>query len=103
MVFRAGIRAGDGLELPVHRIVVGYAVRHTGEQIELMPLPVTVTDEGQSTLVSGAIEEAIRSRIASRLQPVTISSRAIPTLANGTQPRIADVAAGNGWLTIVLD
>ncbi|HVJ68072.1 MAG TPA: hypothetical protein VM510_08825 [Caulifigura sp.] len=103
VTLRASLKAGATVELPIHRITIGYSVVKTGSAIELRPLPVTVVAESNDLVVGTAVEKLIQSQIESRLQPVTISPEAIPALDNGMRPRISDVASENGWLTVVLD
>jgi hypothetical protein len=103
VVLRASIRAGEGIELPIHRITVGYAIRRAGDSFVLEPLPVSVQAEATGTIAADTVESVIKSQIESRLQPVTITADAIPPTANGVRPRISDVTAENGWLTVVFD
>jgi hypothetical protein len=103
VILRVAIRAGEGVELPIHRITVGYSVRRAGDAFQLDPLPVSVIAESTATLVTGAVEQVIQSQIESRLQPVTIFAEAIPPMPNGKRPRVSDVVLENGWLTVVFD
>lgn len=103
ITLRASIRAGGAVELPIHRIAIGYSVRHAGGAIELQPLPVSVVSESSEMIVGSALEKVIQSQIESRLQPVTISPDAIPAMANGLRPRVTDVTSENGWLSVVFD
>ncbi|OAI53909.1 hypothetical protein AYO47_03960 [Planctomyces sp. SCGC AG-212-M04] len=103
IVFRASIRAGDDVELPVHRVTVGYSIRPQGDSFELQPLPVSVEAEVKESMVSSAVEQVIRTQIESRLQPITITADVIPPTANGVRPRVSDVTSENGWLTVAFD
>ena len=102
VVLRASIRAGDSVELPIHRIAIGYSIRRVGDGFELQPLPVSVEAEGSGP-ITDTVEQLIKSRIESRLQPVTLSADAIPPTANGVRPRVNDVTAETGWLTVTFD
>ena len=102
VVLRASIRAGDSVELPIHRITIGYSVRRVGDAFELQPLPVSVAAEASGP-ITDTVEQLIKSRIESRLQQVTITADAIPPTANGVRPRVSDVTAENGWLTVAFD
>jgi hypothetical protein len=103
IVFRASIRAGEEVELPVHRVMVGYSIRPSGDSFELQPLPVSVEAEAGQSVVSTAVEQVIRTQIESRLQPITITADIIPPTASGVRPRVSDVTAENGWLTVAFD
>jgi len=103
VVLRASIRAGDTVDLPVHRVTIGYAIRRLGDSFELQPLPVAVQAEASGTFVAETIEQVIKTQIEARLRPVTISADAIPAMANGRRPRVSDVTSANGWLTVVFD
>ncbi len=103
VTLRASIRAGDLVELPIHRIVIGYSVQASGPAIELQPLPVTVSAETAELIVGAAVEKVIQSQIESRLEPITISPDAIPALENGARPRISEIVSQNGWLMVVFD
>jgi hypothetical protein len=102
VVLRASIRAGDSVELPIHRIMIGYSIRRVGDAFELQPLPVSVEAEASGP-ITDTVEQLIKSRIENRLQPVTITADAIPPTANGVRPRVSDVTAENGWLSIAFD
>ncbi|QDT56117.1 hypothetical protein Pan44_41680 [Caulifigura coniformis] len=103
VVLRASIRAGDAVDLPVHRVSIGYSIRRVADSFELQPLPVDVQAEASGTFVSGTVEQLIKAQIEGRLRPVTISTDAIPPMANGHRPRVSDVTSTNGWLTVVFE
>jgi hypothetical protein len=102
VVLRASIRAGDAVELPVHRISIGYSIRRLGDTFQLEPLPVAVEAEAAGTLAD-TVEQVIKSRIESRLEPLTVTADAIPPAASGVRPRVSDITADNGWLMVVFD
>ncbi|HVJ85921.1 MAG TPA: hypothetical protein VM452_09780 [Caulifigura sp.] len=103
VTLRASLRAGNTVELPVHRITIGYAIERLGGTMTLRPLPVTVVSESNELVVGSAVEKLIQTQIESRLEPVTISPTAIPAAANGVRPAVADVSSENGWLVVVFE
>jgi len=103
VVLRASIKVGNELELPIHRITVGFGIRREGDSIQLEPLPVEVQSEAAETIAADAVETVIRSQIESRLRPLTISADAIPPMENGVRTRVSEVTAANGWLMASFD
>lgn len=103
VTIRAAIQPATGVELPVHRVEIGYQIRQADRRIELEPLTAVVQAEAADSMLTNAVETLIQSQIQSRLTPVTVPDDLFSVMPNGTRPRLKSVTSEKGWLTVVVE